>query len=177
MLHEKQIWTQVFSCDQTLCCFFNLDSECGRRSSAFMDQQRHPCQADAQILCHLTSCAQRLRRKIFLQCHRVLNRLLATKPPQSDAFLRLTNTAGYCKAGRQEPALRRSVPMRVGCWWRLGSPDPRAQFSYYATTNTAGDCEVTGFTCLPLSLHRSGCADPPIPMRVSVGGSHKAVCF
>ena len=29
MLHEKQIWTQVFSCDQPLCCFFNLNRQRG----------------------------------------------------------------------------------------------------------------------------------------------------
>jgi hypothetical protein len=27
------------------------------------------------------------------------------------------NTAEDCKAGRQEPALRRSIPMRVSCWF------------------------------------------------------------
>ena len=35
-----------------------------------------------------------------------------THPTSSNAGL-TSNTAGDCKAGRQEPALKRSIPMRV----------------------------------------------------------------
>ena len=49
--------------------------------------------------------------------------------------------------------------MRVGCWRRLGSPDPRAQVSYYATTNTAGDSSRF--------LDSDGQVNARIPMRVA----------
>lgn len=63
-----------------------------------------------------------------------------------------------------------SIPMRVGCWWRLGSPDPHAQVSYYATTNTAGDCRES-------PPYLSTRLDGQSPCVLVVGGSHKAVCF